>query len=166
MAKRAGSLLERIQESSCLQLAGHILWGASCPSPKLLKPRQQGHATIPEILADCKRGQRKGATSKTSKKSVKECQQIFFDTFRHVSRRAKNVKNRQKVSNISSTFFGNLRVAPVLRPLLRDSDRESRECLPLPPTELLLAQPFRENCHADCLDYTSPFYAGCFQYGL
>ena len=46
-----------------------------------------------------------------SSKSVK----IFFDTFRHFSRRAKKVKNRQKVSKYFSTLFDNLRAAPVFR---------------------------------------------------
>ena len=72
------------------------------------------------ISADRKRGQRKGATSKMSK-SVEKCQK-FFDTFRHFSRRAKNVRNRQKVSQIFSTLFDNFRAAPFFRPLLGGSE--------------------------------------------
>ena len=39
----------------------------------------------------------------------------IFDTFRQFSRRAKNVKHRQKVSKIFSTLFDNFRAAPVFR---------------------------------------------------
>ena len=63
----------------------------------------------------------KGPRQKTSNivKSVKK----FFDTFRQFSRRAKNVKNRQKVSKIFSTLFDNFRAAPVFRPLLGGSEK-------------------------------------------
>ena len=70
----------------------------------------QGHLLT---SADCKRGQWKGATSK----SVNS----IFDTFRQFSRRAKNVKNRQKMSKIFSTLFDNFRAAPVFRRLLGGS---------------------------------------------
>ena len=49
-----------------------------------------------------------------SSKSVKN----IFHTFRHFSRRAKKVKNRQKVSKYFSTLFDNFHAAPVFRPLL------------------------------------------------
>ena len=62
-------------------------------------------------------GRKKGAARKLSK-SVK----IFFDTFRQFSRRAKNVKNRQKVSQSFSTLFDNFRAAPFFRPLLQSAD--------------------------------------------
>ena len=65
--------------------------------------------------ADCKRGRRKGATSKI----VKKCQKYF----RHFSRRAKNVKNRQKVSKSFSTLFDNFRAAPFFRPLLQSAEK-------------------------------------------
>ena len=58
-----------------------------------------------------------GATPESSK-SVKKC----FDTFRQFSRRAKNVKNRQKASKSFSTLFDNFRAAPFFRPLLGGSD--------------------------------------------
>ena len=70
--------------------------------------------------AACKRGRRKGPRQKTSK-IVKKCQNIF-DTFRQFSRRAKSVKNRQKVSKSFSTLFDNFRAAPFLRPLLQSAD--------------------------------------------
>ena len=62
----------------------------------------------------------KGPRPKTSKKtkSVKN----IFDTIQHFWRRAKNVKNRQKVSKIFSTLFDNFRAAPVFRPLSGGSD--------------------------------------------
>ena len=47
-----------------------------------------------------KRASGKGPRQRSSK-SVKN----VFDTFRQLSRRAKNVKTRQKVSNIFSTLF-------------------------------------------------------------
>ena len=52
-----------------------------------------------------------GPRQKTSK-IVKKCQKVF----RHFSRRAKNVKNRQKVSKSFSTLFDNFRAAPFFRP--------------------------------------------------
>ena len=62
----------------------------------------------------------KGPRQKTSKivKSFKK----FFDTFRQLSRRAKNVKNRQKASKFFSTLFDNFRAAPFFRPLLGGAD--------------------------------------------
>ena len=72
-------------------------------------------STLPS--ADCKSGRRKGATSK----SVKKCQKVFrqfsrraknvkerqkyFDTFRQFSRREKNVKKCQKYFRHFSTIF-------------------------------------------------------------
>ena len=53
----------------------------------------------------------KGPRQKTSK-SVKKCQKVF----RHFSRRAKKVKNRQKVSKSFSTLFDKFRAAPFFRP--------------------------------------------------
>ena len=50
--------------------------------------------------ADCKRGRRKGATSKKTSKSVKK----FFDTFRQFSCGPKKVKNRQKCQKVFDTF--------------------------------------------------------------
>ena len=67
---------------------------------------------------DCKRGRRKGATSKI----VKKCQNVF----RQFSRRAKNVKNRQKVSKSFSTLFDNFRAAPFFRPLLQSAEARKR----------------------------------------
>ena len=52
------------------------------------------------------------------KKIVKK----FFVTFRQFSRRAKNVKNRQKASKSFSTPFDNFRAAPFFRPLLVGSN--------------------------------------------
>ena len=60
---------------------------------------------------------RKGPCQKKSK-IVKKRQTVF----RHFSRRAKSVKNRQKVSKIFSTLFDSFRAAPVFRPLLGGSD--------------------------------------------
>ena len=60
----------------------------------------------------------KGPRQKSSK-SVK----LFFDTFRQFSRRAKNVKNRQKVSKKFSTLFDKFRAAPFFRPLLQSAER-------------------------------------------
>ena len=59
-----------------------------------------------------------------SSKSVKKC----FETFRQFSRRAKSVKNRQKVSKIFSTLFDNFHAAPVFRPLLGGSDSTGVLC--------------------------------------
>ena len=59
-----------------------------------------------------------------SSKSVKK----FFDTFRHLSRRAKNVKNRQKVSKSFSTLFDNFRAAPFFRPLLQSAEENLEKC--------------------------------------
>ena len=56
-----------------------------------------------------------------SSKSVKK----FFDTFRQFSRRAKNVKNRQKVSKSFSTLFDNFRAAPFFRPLLQSAEKKN-----------------------------------------
>ena len=61
--------------------------------------------------ADCKKGRRKGATSK----NVKNRQKVS-KVFRQFSRRAKNVKNRQEVSKIFSTLFDNFRAAPFSDP--------------------------------------------------
>ena len=65
--------------------------------PPRTKPFSEPLTFLKDVscLADRKRGQRKGATSK----NVKKCQKCFstlLDTFRHLSSRAKNVKNRQK----------------------------------------------------------------------
>ena len=72
---------------------------------------------LPEVAlesADCKRGRRKGATSK----NVKKPQKVFRHFSKIFLRRAKNVKNRQKVSKSFSTLFDNFRAAPFFRPLL------------------------------------------------
>ena len=72
---------------------------------------------------------------KKRQKSSKSAKNIF-DTFRHVSRRAKKVKNRQKMSKIfSSTFFDNFCAAPIFRPLLGGSDagQQPRPCDSQPP---------------------------------
>ena len=58
---------------------------------------------------------------KKRQKSSKSAKNIV-DSFRHISRRAKNVKNRQKVSKIFSTLFDKFRTAPVFRPVLEASD--------------------------------------------
>ena len=68
-------------------------------------------------IALAKRAGGKGPRQKSSK-SVKN----IFDTFRQFSRRAKKVKNRQKVSKYFSTLFDNFRAAPVFRPLLGGSE--------------------------------------------
>ena len=70
--------------------------------------------------ADRKRGQRKGTTSKRSK-ILKKCE----DKFRHSSRRAKliwNRQNRHTVSKQFSTLFDSLYAAPTFRPLFGGSD--------------------------------------------
>ena len=143
VVRREGLRLEgRVIQSPWGQLV-RIFWCSLTSSGKLLtnfqhhwsiqislKTRQRGHWSIrisPEIhmdqclpnlsessglhryrstSADCKRGRRKGATSKNVKK--------YFDTSRQFSRRAKNVKNRQKVSK---TLFDSFRAAPFFRPL-------------------------------------------------
>ena len=63
----------------------------------------------------------RGPQVKKRQKSSKSVKNIF-DTFRHFSRRAKNVNIRQKVSKIISTLFDDFRAAPVFRPLLGGSD--------------------------------------------
>ena len=60
----------------------------------------------------------KGPRQKTSK-IVKKCQKVF----RQFSRRAKNVKNRQKVSKSFSTLFDTFRAAPSFRPLLQSAEK-------------------------------------------
>ena len=65
----------------------------------------------------------KGPRQKTSK-IVKKCQKVF----RQFSRRAKNVKNRQKVSKSFSTLFDNFRAAPFFRPLLQSADPKKGFC--------------------------------------
>ena len=60
----------------------------------------------------------KGATST----NVPKCQKVSFDTFRQFSRRAKNVKNRRKVSKSFSTLFDDFRAAPFFRPLLQSAE--------------------------------------------
>ena len=52
---------------------------------------------------------------------VKNRQKVF-DTFRQISRSAKNVKNRQKASKKFLTLFDKFRAAPFFRPLLGGSD--------------------------------------------
>ena len=78
-------------------------------------PGIQGNSRL--LSADCKRGRRKGATSKNIKtrQKVTKC-------FRQFSRRAKSVKNRQKPSRSFSTLFDNFRAAPFFRLLLGGSD--------------------------------------------
>ena len=109
-----------------------VLEGALCSTfslPSSLLHNSAGTpATMPSfpnnpplLSAECKRGRRKGATSKKTSKSSKSVKK-FFDIFRQFSRRAKNVKNRQKVSKSFSTLFDNFRAAPVFRPLLGGSD--------------------------------------------
>ena len=69
-------------------------------------------------------GPQKGAAERghvkksQSPKSIKN----LFDTFRHFSCRAKNVKNRQNVSKIFWALFDNFCAAPVFRPLLGGPD--------------------------------------------
>ena len=72
--------------------------------------------------ADCKRGRRKGATSKI----VKKCQNVF----RHFStinvKRAKNVKKCQKVSKSFSTLFArHLFSGPFCNPLRGQKEDKS-----------------------------------------
>ena len=55
------------------------------------------------ISADCKRGRRKGATSKKRQKSSKSVKK-FFDTFRRFPKTSKIVKKRQKVFRHFSTI--------------------------------------------------------------
>ena len=71
-------------------------------------------------------GQRtaKGAGGKGRRQKSSKSVKNMFDTCRHFSRRAKNVKNRQKVSNYFSTLLDNFRAAPVFRPLLGDLSRD------------------------------------------
>ena len=74
----------------------------------------------------------KGPRQKTPKIG-KKCQ-TCFETFRHFSRRAKNVNNRQEVSKIFSTIFDNFRAAPVFRHLLGGSEiRNFPVCYPEGP---------------------------------
>ena len=94
------------------------------PSPEPL-PKKRG---IPSHTggesADCKRGRRKGATSKNVKNRQK-VSKSFFDTFRQFSRRAKksqksskSVKKRQKVFRHFSTIFArHLFSGPFCNPL-------------------------------------------------
>ena len=93
--------------------------------------RETAPADLADQVADRRRYQRiakgaggKGPRQNTSKssKSVEK----FFDTFRQFSRRAKNVKNRQKVSKSLSTLFDNFRAAPFFRPLLEGSEDSRR----------------------------------------
>ena len=64
----------------------------------------------------------KGASGKGPRQKESKSVKIIFDTFRHFSRRAKKVKNRQTVSKIFLTLFDNFRAAPVFQPLLGGSD--------------------------------------------
>ena len=72
--------------------------------------------------ADCKRGRRKGATSKTSK-IVKKCQKYF----RHFSTFFAQGKKRQKSSKSVKKFFDTFRQfsrrAPFFRPLLQFAEK-------------------------------------------
>ena len=72
------------------------------------------------LSADCKRGRRKGATSKKRQKASKSVKK-FFDTFRPFS--PKIVKKRQKVFRHFSTIFAR---HLFFRPLLGGSDAEKR----------------------------------------
>ena len=78
----------------------------------LLKPCQNS-----KISADCKRGRRKGATSKNVKNRQKVSKNFstLLDNFRAG-------KKRQKTSKRFSTLFDNFRVAPFFRPLLGGSE--------------------------------------------
>ena len=71
-------------------------------------------------ISGLQKGPAERGHAKKRQKSSKSVKNIF-DTFRQVSRRAKNFKNRQKVSKIFSTLFDNFRVAPVFRPPLGGS---------------------------------------------
>ena len=74
------------------------------------------------VSADCKRGRRKGATSKNVKNRQKVSKK--FDTFRQFSHREKTSKNVQNVQNVQNVkkFFDNFRAAPFFWPLLGGSD--------------------------------------------
>ena len=80
--------------------------------------------SIPGISAYCKRGRRKGATSKNVKnrQKVSKSFSTLFDNFRAGQKTSKIIKNRQKVfrhfstnfarHHFSGPFWGALRIAP------------------------------------------------------
>ena len=94
-------------------LEQETILGFSGPRPKrLLAP------SLIQRIAKGAGGKGPRQKRQKSSKSVKK----FFDTFRQFSRRAKNVKNRQKVSKTFSTLFDNFRASPFFRPLLQSAD--------------------------------------------
>ena len=76
------------------------------------------------LSTDCKRGRRKGATSKNVKNRQK-VSKSFSTLFDNFCAGQKNVKNRQKASKSFSTLFDNFRAAPFYRPLLGGSEIEA-----------------------------------------
>ena len=73
------------------------------------------------LSADCKRGRRKGATSKKVKNRQK-CQKVFRHFSTIFAQGKKRQNSSQKASKSFSTLFDNFRGAPFFRPLLGGSD--------------------------------------------
>ena len=112
-------------EACSMEFSRRIIMAAgTCRSISSMAPSGQMHsrllrdpASCHVVLqsADCKRGRRKGATSKI----VKKCQKVF----RQVSRRAKKLQESSKsVKKFSDTFRQVLRRPPFYRPLVGGSD--------------------------------------------
>ena len=106
------------------------------------------------LSADCKRGRRKGATSK----NVKNRQKVS-KSFSTIFAQGKNVKNRQKVSKSFSTLFDNFRAAPFFRPLLQSAD--IKRFFPYPPSDVKVA--FKPPTPQKCCwqDEGSPRVSSC-----
>ena len=68
----------------------------------------------------------KGASGKGPRQKSSKSVKNIFDDFRHFSRRAKKVKNHQKVLKIFSTLFDSFPAAPLFRPLLGGSECKNR----------------------------------------
>ena len=68
-----------------------------------------GVVSVSDLIGPQKGPAERGNVEKRQKSS--KSGKNILDIFRHCSRRAKDVKNRQKVSRIFSTLFNNFRVA-------------------------------------------------------
>ena len=79
--------------------------------------------SAPEVPIVQNQRSAEGASEKGPRQKTSKIVKNILDSFRHFSRRAKNVKHRQNVSRISSTLFDKFRAAPVFRPLLGGYDR-------------------------------------------
>ena len=122
--------------------------GRKHPSRDVISPGQLKFASN-TMFSGPQKGPAERGHVKKRQKSSKSVKNIFV-TFRHFSRRTKNVKNRQKVSKVFSTLFDYFRAAPVFWPFLGGSDMcfltvSSRPCLETSPHSILRT-PFPGQC--------------------